>query len=283
MKKLLSLVIAGSLAFACVDDDQGPQGDFQGAKIVGFGSSLATVEHFEDVGVEQREFAVNLIGLGNGQVSDEPIVINYTVDQEASTATEGVEFDFVDNSGTITIPAGGTFGMFPLNINTGNFNPTEKTELVLKLSGASEGVVVGEQYSTLRIVFVGCQSQLATPEGVTYTSVVTNNISGFQRTFTNDVVKLVDVNRFNTDFTGTWLAGALAPATDQGFNFIDICGEITVPEQYLADYWGNLVRGLASNNGVDGHVIDENSFEVTYEITFAAGNQNYTAVYTRNN
>ena len=283
MKKLLSLVIAGSLAFACVDDDSGPQGDFQGAKIVGFESDFATVEHFEDIGVVQREFAVNLIGLGNGSVSSEPITVNYVVDTEASTATEGVEFDFVDNTGSITIPAGGTFGMFPLNINTGNFNPTEKTELVLKLSGASDGTVVGEQYSTLSIVFVGCQSQLATAEGTTYTTVVTNNISGFQRTFTNDVIRLVDTNRFNTDFTGTWLAGQLAPATDQGFNFIDICGEITVPSQNLADYWGNIVKGLDSNNGVDGHVIDENSFEITYEISFAAGNQNYTAVYTRNN
>ncbi len=283
MKKLLSLLIAGSLAFACVDDELGSPGDLTGAKIVGFESNFATVEHFEDIGVVQREFAVNLIGLGNGQVSNEPITVNYVIDTEASTATEGVEFDFVDSSGSIVIPAGSTFGMFPLNINTGNFNPTEKTELVLKLSGASDGTVVGEQFDTLSIVFVGCQSTLGTAAGTTYTSVVTNNISGLQRTFTNDVVKLIDVNRFNTDYTGTWLAGQLAPATDQGFNFIDICGEITVPSQYLANYWGNIVRGLPENNGVDGHVIDENSFTITYEISFAAGNQNYTAVYTRNN
>ncbi|HEU0136971.1 MAG TPA: hypothetical protein VFQ50_06740 [Flavobacterium sp.] len=277
MKKLLSLMLIIAAAISCTDDDLKPEGDFTGPKIVGFGTNFESVAYFEDEGVVDRTFPINLIGLGNGQVSDQPIEITYTIDTENSTATEGVEFDFADSTGKVIIPAGGTFGMFPLKVNTGNFNPTEKTQLVLKLTDASGETVVGAQYDTLSIVFVGCQSTLAG----TYTLVVTNNINGFVRTYASEDIDMTDVNTFHTESTGTWLLGTM-PVSDQGFQFIDICGEITVPEQNLFDYYSNLVRGISSD-GVDGHVIDENSFEITYEITFAAGNQNYTGVYTRNN
>lgn len=277
MKKLLSLMIIIAAAVSCTDDDLKPEGDFTGPKIVGFGTSFESVAYFADEGTVDRTFPVNLIGLGNGEVSDEPIEVSYTIDTENSTAVEGNEFDFADTSGKVIIPAGQTFGMFPLKVNTGNFNPTEKTQLVLKLTTATGETVVGEQYSTLRIVFVGCQSELAG----NYTLVVTNNSTGFQRTFLAEDVDLIDINTFHTESSGTYVLGAF-PVADQGFRFIDICGEITVPEQNLADYYSNLLRGISAD-GVDGHVIDENSFEITYEITFAAGNVNYTGVYTQNN
>jgi hypothetical protein len=283
MKKFLSLFVVLALASACMDDDAGPQGDFgAGPKIVGFGSSFATVEHFEDIGVVQRSFPINLIGLGNGQVADRDIEVSYVVDMEASTATEGLEFDFVDTSGKVIIPAGGTFGMFPLNINTGNFDPSDKTQLVLRLSDASEGAVVGQQYSTLRIVFVGCNSEIATEAGTSYTLVVTNTTTGVAVTRTNEVIRKIGVNTFRGNHTAQWTPAQLAPATDTGFTFIDICGDITVPQQNLANYWGNLVRGLTSD-GTDGDVTSPNSFTVTYEVTFAAGNRTFVGVYTRNN
>src|SRR5690606_15161486 len=103
---------------------------------------------------------------------------------------------------------------------------------------------------------------------------------GFVRNYATDVINMTGVNSFNTTWVGTWLAGGLPAATDYGFDFIDICGEITVPEQNLGHIYSNLVRGISAD-GIDGNVIDENSFEVTYEITFAAGNQTFHAVYTR--
>lgn len=280
MKKFFVLLVAAGVGFSC-SDDPGRSGELTSEKVVGFETNFKSVSHFEDVGTIEEEFAVNLIGLGNGRVSSQDIVVNYEINETATTAVQGMEYDFIDNSGTITIPAGSTFGMFPLAINTGSFNATQKTQLVLTLSQA-DGAVVGQQFSELRIVFVGCQSTIATEAGTSYALEVKNNVSGFIRNYASDTVNKTDVNTFHTEYTGTWLAGALAPATDQGYQFIDICGDITVPSQYLADYWGNIVKGLTTD-GTDGHVIDENTFEVTYEISFAAGNQNYTGTYTRNN
>jgi len=281
MKKLLSLMFILAASISCTEDNLEPEGNFQGPKVVGFGTSFESVAHFADIGVVERTFPVNLIGLGNGSTSPEPIEVSYTIDAANTTAVEGVEFNFADTSGKVTIPAGGTFGLFPLNVNTGNFNPTEKTQLVLKLTSATGETVVGEQYNSLRIVFVGCQSELATPEGTSYTAVVTSS-TGFVRTYPNEIVTLTDVNTFHTQNTGTFTSAQLAPATDTGFDFIDICGDITVPSQNLASYWGNIVKGLTTD-GTDGSVADPNTFTIVYEISFSAGNRTYTAVYTRNN
>lgn len=281
MKKLLMLLIVAGAAFSCSDDDLKPEGDFTGPKIVGFGKNFESVAYFADEGVVSREFPVNIIGLGNGEVATEDIVVNYSINTAESTATEGTEFDFTDTSGQIVIPAGTTFGMFPLNVNTGNFNPTAKTQLVLTLTSASGETVVGKQFDTLKIVFVGCQSQIATAAGTGYTLKVTNTTSGAVRNFPGvETIKLTDINTFMTTTTGTWLLGQLASPT-QGFEFIDICGEITVPSQNLGNYYSNLVRGYSAD-GVDGVVVDANNFYILYEITFAAGDQKFKAEYTRN-
>lgn len=281
MKKFFALLVIVAAGYSC-SDDPGPEGDLTGPKIVGFGSNFESVSYFADEGTVEKSFAVNLIGLGNGKPASQDIVVNYEIDTENTTAVEGQEYNIVDTSGSITIPAGSTFGMFPLEVITGGFNPTQKTQLVLKLSSA-DGAVVGQQYSTLRIVFVGCLSELATEAGTGYSLTVKNNVSGVTVTRPDEVIKKIGVNTFRTQkYSGTYVPSQLAPATETGFTFIDICGEMTVPSQYLGNYWGNIVKGLTTD-GTDGHVIDSDTFEITYEISFAAGNQNYTGTYTRNN
>lgn len=274
MKKLMSLLVVASAFLSCTDDDIRTEQDFSnGPKVVGFISPLATVEYFSDEGVVMREFPMSLIGNGNGQPSSTPIEVMYEVD-EASTATEGVEFDFVDASGKIVIPAGGTFGNFPINVNTGSLNPTEKTQLILNLTSSSAGSVVGQQYSQLRITFVGCQSQLQGGY-----NVVISTVAGTS-TRTNEIVSVVGVNSFQTRYVGRWALGTFTPA---GYNFIDICGEISVPDQNLGQY-SNQVYGIdAYGVGVDGIVTSPTRFEVKHNISFAAGDQTQNYVYTRNN
>jgi len=276
MKKLMSLLILAAATVACTDDDIRTEQDFSnGPKVVGFASPFESVAYFEDLGAVERGFPVTIIGQGNGQNPTSPIVVHYEVDP-ASTATEGTEFDFVDQSGIVTIQPNGTFANFPLLVNTGQLNPTQKTELILNLTSA-DGAVVGAQYNRLRIVFVGCQSQLA---GM-YTTRCTRN-DGFVRNFpAPEEIFLVDVNTFKTTTTGTYLPGSIAP--DQGYNFIDICGDMTVPKQNLCQgTYSNEVYGL-TDDGTDGHMIDANTFEIRYEITFAAGNRQYVSKYTRIN
>ena len=275
MKKLMSLLVVASAFLSCSDDDIKTEQDFSnGPKVVGFASSLATVEYFSDEGVVMREFPMSLIGTGNGQTSDSDIVVSYEVDP-SSTAVEGVEYDFVDTSGNIVIPAGGTFGNFPINVNTGQLNPTMKTQLILNLTSTSAGSVIGSQYAQLKITFVGCQSELQGGY-----NVVISTVAGTS-TRTNEVVTLTDINTFRTKYVGRYAFGTFNPA---GYTFVDICGEISLPADQTLGGYSNGVYGIeAYGPGVDGIVTSATQFEVKHNISFAAGDQTQNYVYTRNN
>ena len=194
MKKLLTLALLSAALIGCTDDDIRTEHQLDsGPKVIGFSSSFESVAYFEDLGAIERNFPINIIGSGNGQLSESDITVTYEVDP-TSTATEGVEYNFVDSSGMVTIPAGSNFGMFPLMVNTGQLDPVQKTELKLRLVSSSAGTTVGQQYSTLRIVFVGCQTQIATagsPGNFTVT-VVRND--GASISFSNETLTLVEIN-----------------------------------------------------------------------------------------
>lgn len=280
MKKFLTLAIACAALISCTDDDIRTEHQLDsGPKVIGFNSSFESVAYFEDLGAVERNFPVNIIGTGNGQLSSSDITVTYEVDP-SSTAVEGTEYDFIDTSGMVTIPAGSSFGMFPLLVNTGQLDPVQKTELVLNLTSSTGNTTVGAQYSTLRIVFVGCQTQIATAGVPGDFSVLIERNDGAAWSWASETVSLVDINTLKTTTTGGWAAGTIAP--DQGYNFIDICGDITVPVQGLCQgYYSNQVYGLTSD-GTDGFVTDANNFDATYEITFSAGNRQYTNTYVRN-
>ena len=279
MKKIVLLVAIAFASFSCNTDDSNLE-DANLAntdKVIGFANSFETVAYFSDEGLVDRSFPVDVINQGGGTPNAQAVTVTYAVDAEATTAVEGQEYSFVDNSRSVVIPAGGSFGSLAIKVNTGLLNPTMKTELVLKLTAIDQdGYVIALQQSVFKVIFVGCQSQLA---GV-YTVVVTRN-DGLVRTYLSETIDLVSVNYFKTRTTGTWAAGAIAP--DQGYNFTDICGDITVASQSLAQgYYSNTVKGLTAD-GTDGFVTDNNNFQVKYEISFAAGNRTYTNVYTRDN
>ena len=202
----MSLLVVASVMLSCTDDDiRTEQNLGSGPKVVGFTPALASVAYFVDEGTVLREFPLNLIGNGNGQVSGTDIEVSYEIDP-ASTATDGVEFNFVDTTGKITIPAGDTFGVYPLEVNTGQLNPTMKTELILNLTTSSPGSIVGAQHSQLKIVFVGCSTDL---EG-TYT----------RGTRTADISKIAPNVYYSTYFP--------AFASYYWFEFSDVCGDLAI-------------------------------------------------------
>ncbi|HSD14213.1 MAG TPA: hypothetical protein VLB74_06165 [Flavobacterium sp.] len=114
-----------------------------------------------------------------------------------------------------------------------------------------------------------------------YTLVVTKSGTGEVFTFPNEMIYRVGENSYKTTTTGNFTAEYLQ-VSDAGFFFnVNSCQYITVPDQRLASSFGNEVSGLSSNNSIDGQIIDANSFQITYQITFT-GLRIYTAVYTRN-
>ncbi len=293
MKKFLALFLLLSVALSCSDDSNLPGESFgDGPKIVGFGQAFTTVSYFADEGQVEQSYPVNLIGLGNGEVSSEPIVINYEIytggtpeDGLETTAEQGVEFE-MPSTGTITIPAGGTFGMLPITVNTGNLDPDVPTQVVVKLTSATEGTVIAEQYQYMRIIFVGCLADLAG----TYTVTITRESTGVVSTQLNEVVTQTGINQFRTSNTGTFLPNQAPDPTRQGFNFSVLCGEILVPSQGLFDnQYSNEVVGVPFISGpavgLEGKVIDENTFMIRYKANAggATGFITWNATYVRNN
>lgn len=273
MKKFITLMFVAASFLSCSDDDIKVEQDLsKGSKVVGFAAGVATVPYFSDQGTVLRKFPMNLIGNGNGQVSSSDIQVSYTIDP-TSTAVAGREYSMVDTTGKITIPAGTTFGQFPLNVNTGQFSPTVKTELILNLTTSSSGSVVGTQYSKLRIVFVGCLSQLQGNYNVSITS------SGVTASRTDEVVTRTATNTFRTRYVGRYAAATFNP---QGYTFVDICGEISLPADQTLGGYSNSVYGIgAYGAGIDGKVTSATRFEVKHNIAFAAGDQTQNYVYTR--
>ena len=279
MKKIIVLLALAVVGISCSDDSNLPDASFGDTpRVVGFLKTTQNVPFFEDEGVVLKEFPFDVLGTGDGAPYNEDITLTYAVNS-SSTAVAGLEYDWVNTSSTVTIPAGQSFGLLPLNINTGNFNPTAKTSLVLDITAVDkEGFVISNQNKQVTINFIGCLSLL---EGM-YTVVVTRG-DGATVTRANENVSYQDVNYFRTTTSGLYTVAQLAPpAPYAGYNFTDICGDISVESQNLGGAYSNLLRGL-STTGEDGEVLNANQFKVTYEITFAAGNQTYTGVYTRAN
>ena len=279
MKKIIVLLALAVVGISCSDDSNLPDASFGDTpRVVGFLKTTQNVPFFEDEGVVLKEFPFDVLGTGDGAPYNEDITLTYAVNS-SSTAVAGLEYDWVNTSSTVTIPAGQSFGLLPLNINTGNFNPTAKTSLVLDITAVDkEGFVISNQNKQVTINFIGCLSLL---EGM-YTVVVTRG-DGATVTRPNENVSYQDVNYFRTTTSGLYTVAQLAPpAPYAGYNFTDICGDISVESQNLGGAYSNLLRGL-STTGEDGEVLNANQFKVTYEITFAAGNQTYTGVYTRAN
>lgn len=174
---------------------------------------------------------------------------------------------------------------FPLKVNTGNFNTTEKTELILKLTATdSDNAVVSALNDKLSITFVGC---LSTLDSFTYEvttvrgdgTVVTDH---FLQTLT-----YIDVNTFRTESVGAYGAGSIGgslvpPANYDGYIFSDICGELSMASQNLGGYYSNLVFGNGTAGTPDGTVDPATgNFTISYTITFAAGNQTYVSTYVK--
>jgi hypothetical protein len=161
MKKLL-LILTGLSLFilSCSKGDVLPIDDLaSGPKIVGFRRTVESVAYFSDEGTKEIAFPVSLIGYGNGQLSTTDITLEYEIDVAKTTAINNVEYSLVDASKRFVIPAGTDFGNLKINVNTGQLNATSKTELVLKLKSV-DGTAISESQKSLKIVFVGCKTNL---------------------------------------------------------------------------------------------------------------------------
>ena len=119
-----------------------------------------------------------------------------------------------------------------------------------------------------------------------YTVEVTKTTNNTIRVFDNEDISFISNGSFKTTTTAFYTLEQMTDATHAGFYFNIDCdtGKITVPLQNLAEVYTNQVQGFPENNGIDGFVIDENKFEINYEVTHVlqVPYYRYKAIYTRN-
>lgn len=274
------LCFSSLLTVSCLVDDEDKEIEALANTpyVVGFNRNVANESYFEDIGPIEKSYPVNLVGGFDGTPSSSDIVVNYIISPE-STATEGQEFDFLENTGQIVIPAGQDFGMFNILLNTGGLDPNTPTELVLELTsveGNRANIGTINELNLLRITFVGCSSALAG----NYSVVITRD-DGASVT-RNETITLLAPNYFETEGTGLYGINAIGVSTDSSMNFEDICGDVFVPLQNLAQgFYSNEVYGT-DLTGPDGDVDQVTlDFNMEYWITFTAGNRSYYAEFTR--
>lgn len=282
IKLILTAVFCSLMLFSCfVDDEDETLEAFSNTPYtIGFNTKVANESYFEDKGAIEASYPVVIIGGQDGSNPESDITIEYEVNTGLSTAVEGKEFDFLDNSGVLTIPAGSNFALFNILINTGNLDPDQPTKLVLDLVSATSSTseaVVASSNNRIEITFVGCNSKIAQPgEPAEYQLEMSSARGNVSRI---ETITWTGPNQFETESTGHWGIDAIAP--DSSMPFEVICGEVFVPDHGLMNYYSNEVKG-ANSSGPDGFVDPETlDFTITYTIMLSGSPVVYTATYTR--
>jgi len=241
--------------------------------IVGWGQATVSESYFSDIGTLNNNYPIDVLGTADGSPTKTDITLTITVDA-ATTAISGGEYTLPSTS--VTIPAGSSFAGVPVDLNTGSFNLTAPTLLVLNVSTSVNGVVVSEAAKQMRITFVGCKSTLAAS---TYDVSITRRNTGSVVTRTGVSLTVLGVNYFETEYVGTW---PLSP----GVQFSDICGDLFMVSHDLAAQYSNQVTGAGGANGLTGSVDANGNFTLTYSITGESSVSGpwgiYDAVYTKN-
>lgn len=269
---LASFILAFSVSSCLLDEDDTTAFE-DTLYVVGFETAIANESYFADEGVVTANYPLNILGGSDGTPIKEDIVVTYSI-SNSSTAQEGKEFDFIDNSGSLTIPAGSTFVNFPLNINTGGFDPKVPTTLTLKIEDVQGAPsVISANNNSLTVTFVGCKSEV---DQFTYL-VTTVRSDGSLENQQIETITMLSVNEFRTETVGPFGPGARRGSIGgtEGLTFVDVCGTITIESQNLVNLYSNLVSGSGSVDPVTGDIT------LNYQFPLGANDTFYTSTFVK--
>lgn len=287
MKKI-SIYIVLALSFltvaSCmVDDDVATvsEGDY----IVGFKNSISS-NIYTDLDVDPVNLVqpIDLVGGQNGTPSDEAIVVEFEIDP-SSTAIAGTHYAITATGNTLTLEPGSTFVNLPITVYPAALPGNLPQTIVVNLTQvSSSNAVILEERQTTTITIAKCSSDLAGLYNLTVTRLDNNTTYNFA----NEELTQVSVGEYETSSTANYGPGNLTGqgAFRDGFIFNDVCQEVVIPEQYLGDYFSNLVYGNETDGSQGFVTLDTDTGEVEsitmyYIVEFTAGNRSYKAVYTK--
>ncbi len=278
---ILSVVILSS----CLDQTTNWDDNATGLNLAGFESTTSALNFVSDGNEYIFTFRMKLTGPTSKEVKN-PITVTVGVDQDAMdaiaaadpTKIAAVEYENyrLDQTEIVLDPNNNFLNLFPVTVltasNAGITDPLDKTPiLVLKVTQVTgDASVTNHGKSNVVTLNYGCDSNL---DG-SYTVDISINNGAATRHRTDEYITKTGVGQYRTTYVGHWLPASLGGVP--GFTFYDVCGDLTIPEQLLVDYYGNLVYG--SSTGSADPVTGE--LKMSYEIS--PPDYTYDCVYTRN-
>ena len=215
---------------------------------------------------DNAELQVNLVGAAQST----PVTVTVEVDP-TSTAVEGVHYSLA--SKTLTIPAGQVIAKFPVTVLTGNIQPTETPNLVLKITSAS-GAKVSVNYSSLTFrIRVICPSNLAGTYSVFWNVLnIGDGSGGASQTFNNVTINSAPQITLTSTATGVYsmsdmsfgmYPGVYADAAPTG-NFTDRCNDI-IGAATNRDRYGDPFTITGTSTPAEGKIL------ITWKNTWGDG------------
>lgn len=278
-KYILILIISiGALNSCLVDQTTSYDLNDDGPNLAGFTDTRFMVSNIADGSEYDIPVKVKVKGPTSMNLTSD-ITLTIAPDVEAmnsategsaslTPAIEGTHFRIDDP--TIVLSASDNYlGIIHVTMLTeGIATPLPKNPLLMlkTVSATGDSNVLNNGKDVEITLNFACYSEMQGWYHVTHTS---ETGSVFERD--EEIVK-VGTEQYLTASVGTW---GFSPFTDYGFIFDNACNVLSVPNQYLANYYSNDVWSHKPGE----YNPDTGVITIYYTIWFSAGNRTYTAVY----
>lgn len=281
-KYLLILILSIGLFNSClVDDETTYEANGDGPCVVTFDLSKTTCTAVADGMEYEFELKMKVVGPGIRDLKND-VVATIGANTALSTAISGTNFRI--DEPTITLSPDNNFlGKFKFKMLTdGIVTPVvgDMPLLYLEVVDVTGDQKITNSGKTIEVTLsYACFSDLA--GNYDCHAVITRAISGAVTTYDwNEDITQTGVGEYRT-YIVTY-DGYVNPYTSgmtPGYTFYDVCNVISVPEQYLADYYSNIVVGtaLGSSDPVAGTI----HIEYSTSTSAAAGNRLGVYDYTK--
>lgn len=284
MKKIFNLFVAVSLLFiySCNDNADFPTDDYltgtavEGGAIVAINSNTAGkllgVPSSQDFETATVTFAETELDLGVMLMTGGADIAGYEILKSINGGTE------VSVASVVTLPVSLVYTTVDefvdgLGITANDLRIGDVISFRTKMTRTDGSVVFAGPTDGTFSITVSCSSDLA---GTYDLTMVASN--GVIVNRPNEVIYEISPGVYKTSTIYRWDVASIAP--DLGFNFVDVCGELTVPDQDLAQgYYSNDVFNTEPGF-VDGETGD---LKIFYTVSFGSGDVTCVATYTKIN
>lgn len=281
MKKIFNLFVVFSLLFiSCNDNEDFNTEDMmtgtaaEGGVIVAVNSNstgkLLGVPSSTDFETATISFAASELDLGVLLMSGGAEIATYEIVKSINGGTEAS----VATSSTLPISLVYTTVddyIDGLGITSDDLRIGDVITFKTKMTKSDGSVIYAGPNDGSYSITVSCSSDLA---GTYDLTMVSSN--GYVINFPNEEITEVSPGYYKTTSIYAWSVGSIAP--DQGFNFSDVCGQLNVPDQDLAQgYYSNDVFNTEAGY-VDGATGD---LKIFYTVSFSSGDVTCVGTYTK--